>query len=205
MSGRPAQTTRRQREAERRRERQRRQWLVGGIAAAIVGVILVVVLASGSSKAKTAVASSSGPLLASPASGPQGQPVDGMTCGAETLIFHIHAHLGVFVDGQPKTVPAGIGITGSCLYWLHSHTADGIIHMESPVQRTFTLGNYFDVWGQPLSPTQVGPATGAVIAYVDGQRYSGNPRDIALGNHTNVQLDVGTDVAPQTFTFPAGL
>ena len=177
---------------------------MGGIAAAVLAVILVVVLASGSSH-KSPVTASNDPVLASPSSGPQGQPIDGMTCGAETLIFHIHAHLAVFVDGQPRAVPAGIGITGSCLYWLHSHTADGVIHMESPVPRTFTLGNYFDVWGQPLSTTQVGPATGPVIAYVDGQRYPGNPRDIALAAHTDVQLDVGTDVPPQSFTFPSGL
>ena len=167
-------------------------------------MIVAVVLTAGSSK-KAAVASSNDPPLAAAGGGPQGQPIDGMTCGAETLIFHEHAHLAVFVDGQPRTIPARIGITDTCLYWLHSHTADGVIHMESPVARVFTLGNYFDVWGQPLSPTQVGPASGAVIAYVNGQRYSGNPRDIQLEAHTNVQLDVGNDVAPQPFTFPAGL
>ena len=169
-----------------------------------MALILAVILASGSSKSPV-VASSNDPLLAPASGGPQGQPIDGMTCGAETLIFHIHAHLAMFVDGQPRMVPAGIGIPGSCLYWLHSHTSDGVIHMESPVQRTFSLGNYFDVWGQPLSATQVGPATGPVTAYVNGQRYSGNPRDIPLEAHTNVQLDVGADVAPKTFTFPSGL
>jgi hypothetical protein len=179
--------------------------VIGGIGAAVVAVLVVVVLALGSAKHTPATSTSAGDALASPSGGPQGQPVDGMTCGAETLLFHIHAHLAVFVDGQPKTVPAGIGITGTCLYWMHSHTADGVIHMESPVARTFTLGNYFDVWGQALSPTQVGPATGPVIAYVDGQRYSGNPRDITLRAHTQVQLDVGRDVAPHSFSFPRGL
>jgi hypothetical protein len=127
----------------------------------------------------------------------------------------------VYVNGSAVTIPAGIGISpprsavqtssgpfvngGSCLYWLHSHTADGIIHVESPTQQTYTLGNYFDIWGQPLSATQVGPAHGTVIAYVNGQPYAGNPRDIVVGDHTVIQLDVGGNVAPQTFTFPAGL
>jgi hypothetical protein len=88
---------------------------------------------------------------------------------------------------------------------MHSHTADGIIHIESPVQRTYTLGNWFDIWGQPLSATQVGPAHGTVIAYVDGQRVAGNPRDIVLGAHTVIQLDVGKDIALQPYTFPQGL
>jgi hypothetical protein len=32
-------------------------------------------------------------------------------------------------------------------YWLHTHAADGIIHVESLVQRTYMLGNFFNVWG----------------------------------------------------------
>ena len=168
-------------------------------------MILVVLLASGKSH-NTTTTTTNGPLLAPPGAAGQGQPVDGLTCGAtESLFFHIHAHLAVFVNGQPKTIPATIGFSSTCLYWLHSHTPDGVIHIESPVQRTFTLGNYFDVWGQPLSPTQVGPATGTVTAYLNGQRYSGNPRDMPLDAHNLVQLDVGTDVAPQGFSFPAGL
>src|SRR5581483_12030445 len=30
---------------------------------------------------------------------------------------------------------------------LHTHEPDGIIHVESPVNRKFTLGEFFDVWG----------------------------------------------------------
>ena len=82
--------------------------------------------------------------------------------GTEQLAFHDHAHLAVFVNGAQRTVPAFIGIKpdGSCLYWLHSHTPDGVIHMESPEQRSFTLGNYFDIWGQPLSATPGRPGQG---------------------------------------------
>ena len=151
-----------------------------------------------------------------------GQTIDGIGCQAmEQVLFHIHAHLAIFVNSQQRTIPEGIGImpprletqsaegpfvsSGTCYYWLHAHTADGIIHIESPVQRTYTLGNWFDIWAQPLSNTQVGPATGTVVAYVDGTRYSGAIRDIPLNAHTLVQLDVNGDVAPQPFTFPVGL
>jgi hypothetical protein len=128
--------------------------------------------------------------------------------------------LAIFVNGAPRVIPLGIGIpgavventasggfvgSGTCFYWLHAHTADGIIHIESPVARTYTLGNYFDIWGQPLSATQVGPAQGAVTAYLNGQRFSGDPRSIPLTAHALVQLDVGTDVTPKPFSFPAGL
>ena len=103
--------------------------------------------------------------------------MDGIGCQtSEQTLFHIHAHLTVFVNGSPRQVPSGIGIpgahaqqtaagsvrrrSGTCFYWLHTHAADGIIHIESPVQRTYTLGEFFDEWGQPLGPGQVGPARG---------------------------------------------
>src|SRR5690242_12737936 len=82
-------------------------------------------------------------------------PVDGITCdNSEQLLFHIHAHLAVYADGQQELLPAGIGIGpplqydqsgnfvlgGSCFSWLHTHDQSGIVHIESPVMRTFTLG-----------------------------------------------------------------
>ncbi len=56
--------------------------------------------------------------------------------------------------------------TGTCFYWLHVHTTDGIVHIESPSKtQGFTLGQFFDIWGVPLSSTQVGPATGKVTVF----------------------------------------
>ena len=59
--------------------------------------------------------------------------------------------------------------------------------------------------GQPLSTTQVGRATGNVTAFLNGKRFSGDPRSIKLTPHALIQLDVGKVVPPQPFTFPAGL
>jgi len=60
--------------------------------------------------------------------------------------------------------------------------------------------------GQPLGPTRAGPAAGRVVALYDGHVYQGNPRDIPLTAHAQIQLDVGTPlIAPQPVTFPAGL
>jgi hypothetical protein len=45
-----------------------------------------------------------------------------------------------------------------------------------------------------------------VVALDNGQVYRGNPRDIPLTAHAQIQLEVGTPpVAPETITFPAGL
>ena len=145
--------------------------------------------------------------LASAAGGAAGSPVDGISCqGAEQNIFHIHTHLTIFINGAARQLPAGIGIPGSCLYWLHTHQADGVIHIESPVRRTFTLGEFFDEWGQPLGPDRIGPVSGHVTALYDGKVYQGNPRGIPLNAHAQIQLEIGTPlIAPETIIFPAGL
>ena len=160
--------------------------------------------------------------LASTASSALGQRVDGIGClGSEQTLFHIHAHLTIFVNGMPRQVPAGIGIpgatgqktgrgvfitNGSCFYWLHTHAADGIIHIESPVHRAYTLGNFFAEWRQPLGSLQVGPAKGRVTAIFNGQLYRGNPANIPLTAHAQIQLEVGTPlVGPESISWPAGL
>jgi hypothetical protein len=163
------------------------------------------------------------PALARPQRLADAQRIDGITCQAgESVLFHIHAHLTIFVDGTPRQVPAGIGIApplevqetpvgafvarAACFMWLHTHSADGIIHTESPVTRIYTLGNLFDIWGQPLSRRQVGPARGEVTAFFNGRIFKGNPRRIPLLAHAQIQLDVGRPlIAPERITFPKGL
>jgi hypothetical protein len=163
------------------------------------------------------------PVLASTQGQANGQPVDGIACQTgEQLTYHHHAHVAVYANGAVRAIPRGIGIkpptseqdssegkfvvSGSCFYWLHTHTQDGIIHIESPSPKTYTLGNLFDIWQQPLSSTQVSTALGSVTAYVNGKQYNGDPRSIPLNQHDVIQLDVGSpNVPPKSFTFPQGL
>ena len=52
--------------------------------------------------------------LASTATAATGADVDGIGCqSSEQTIFHIHAHLTIFVNGSPRQVPAGIGVPGA--------------------------------------------------------------------------------------------
>jgi hypothetical protein len=162
------------------------------------------------------------PALAGTANKATGKTVDGIGCNTnEQTLFHIHAHLTIFVNGAPRQVPAAIGIPGAvaqqtaagpfiaegtCFYWLHTHAADGIVHIESPVQRTYTLGQFFDEWGQPLGPDQVGPANGHVTVIYNGKVFQGNPRNVPLTAHAQIQLEVGTPlVGPESITWPSGL
>ena len=153
------------------------------------------------------------PPLASTATKATGKTVDGISCDTtEQLVYHIHAHLTVFVNGAARQIPAAIGIpgaqaentptgpfiaSGSCFYWLHTHAADGIIHIESPVHRTYTLGDFFDIWGQPLGPDQVGPARGPVTAIYNHQVYRGNPRNIPLRSTPRSSWRSGSHSSPR--------
>jgi hypothetical protein len=157
-----------------------------------------------------------GPKLATLATAATGQTVDGVQCQAgEQLVSHVHTHLTIFVNGKARVIPYGIGVpgyeavqtphgpfveTGSCFYWLHTHQEDGIIHVESPsASLHFTLGQVFAEWGQPLTSTQVGPAQGKLTVFFAStgkmpELYKGNPANLPLGDHYQIQIDVGTPI-----------
>ena len=123
-------------------------------------------------------------------------PIDGIACNAtEGAVEHIHAQLQIFDRGRRVPVPAGVGIPqgAGCLYWVHTHSADGYVHIESPVKRTFTLGQFFDIWGPDLTPTQaasaVAPHGGRLFIWVDGKPWHGtNPRTIVLHDHETIVI-----------------
>ena len=153
---------------------------------------------------------------------PSGKAVDGISCApAEPKGYRAHAHLTIVVDGSLRQVPAGIGVraprtsgagasklvTGaSCQYWIHTHAADGIVEVAAPTHGTFTLGNLFDIWGEPLTRAQVGPARGVVVAVENGKVVTGDLATIPLTNQASIELEVGKPlVTPQTVAFPKGL
>jgi hypothetical protein len=157
-----------------------------------------------------------GPVLAPRNPALTGQPIDGISCSSqEQVAFHHHVHLVIFVNGQPRSVPYGVGMAGQlqtentssgtfvngasgCFYWLHVHAQDGVVHIESPVARTFYLGQVFALWGQPLSSTQVGPEKGNVTATINGQPWTGDLNQIPLNEHNQIVLNVGTPVITPT-------
>lgn len=200
--------------AEMRRQQRRQQLriraLIGLAGAAVVAVAVVAAILIVNHQASATNDPGAGGVAS-------GATVDGISCSTtEQSAYHIHAHLAIYNGGTAQPLPAGIGIPGpqqvdngfvvggKCLYWLHTHDQTGVIHIESPVQRVYTLGNFFDVWGKPLSSTQVGSDKGQVTAFVNGKRFTGDPRAIKLGPHTIIQLDVGSAVPANSYTFPAG-
>jgi hypothetical protein len=137
----------------------------------------------------------------------------------EFLIHHVHAHLDVFVDGEPITVPAGIGINiddpgvqrfkdpdGSvgyggitrcskpCISPLHTHDVTGILHTESATPKPNTLGQFFTEWGVRLSESCVGEYCDPepIAFYVDGKPYTQDPRAIELSDREEIAIVIGT-------------
>jgi hypothetical protein len=222
-----------QRKTEAKRQRNVMiAWIVGGvvlIGGAGTGAAFAIAhnehqaaKATATKQAKDPSLDKSAAILASTAHQSTGGPVDGVvkSDAMEALAYHIHAHLQIFVNGTQKNIPYGIGIVppysldtssgspfvsgGAKFYYLHTHDETGVIHVESPTKRQYTLGNFFDVWKQPLTSTQVGPNKGALTVYVDGKVFTGDPRSIVLTEYKKIQLDVGTNTPYKDFTWPTG-
>ncbi|HYL27206.1 MAG TPA: hypothetical protein VEW74_05175 [Candidatus Nitrosotalea sp.] len=150
------------------------------------------------------------------AQGGRGQTVDGIACGSqEYATLHVHTHLAIFFNGKQMQVPEFIGfapnLAGGCLYWIHTHDASGIIHIEAPdisppQGGPYTLGMLFDIWGQPLTRTGVAGLSGPVTAYVNGETYTGDLHSIPISAHQQIVLEVGAPlVTPPNYAFPAGV
>ena len=143
----------------------------------------------------------------------QAEPIDGILCQSmEGSAYHVHTHVDMFVDGQQVPLDAKIGVLGLCMYWTHTHDTSGIIHVESPeLDKHFTLGNFFNIWGKKLSLEEFLDkkidATHPLKVYVNGEEYKGNPRDIVLDAHKQITIVYGQPPAniPNSFNFPQGL
>lgn len=186
--------------------------LVAFLAVSVGGLVLVDRISAGQTAPGPATSAAPGtdPGDADTGSGGQGQAVDGIPCErGEQLAFHVHAHLFLLDDGVPQPISANVGIPGApllarCIYWLHTHDRTGAIHVEASGPRKFTLGQFFDIWGQPLSSTRVARIVvppGQLTVFVDGHAYSGDPRQVELKAHTRVVIEIGKAVTPPTFDF----
>jgi hypothetical protein len=69
--------------------------------------------------------------------------------------FHIHPILEIVVNGEKIPVPTNIGVQKTCMTALHTHTPDGVIHVESPEKRDYTFADFFAVWNQPFSKDEI--------------------------------------------------
>ena len=158
---------------------QSSRYKVTGIAAAIAIIIIIAVYVSENQT-------------------PSVNAVDGVQCDpSEGTVFHIHAHLDLIVDSKFVTIPAGIGIKpNECLYWVHTHSTDGIIHIESPEQRTFTLEQFIKVWDNTpsISPkfAELTHDNVNLKIFVNGKQVTDSFDKIQLSAHDEIVIISGS-------------
>ena len=122
--------------------------------------------------------------------------IDGIPCGGAGG-YHVHAHLTLLYRGREVFMYDGIGRSQyGCYYWLHTHDSTGVIHVEArDTNFRPTLGDFFDIWGQPLSRRRFldyrVERRQTMHVYVNQHPYFGNVRSIALRRHTTVTLEIG--------------
>ncbi|HVH63257.1 MAG TPA: hypothetical protein VNA65_06615 [Candidatus Dormibacteraeota bacterium] len=166
---------------------------------------------------------------------PGPQTVSGIPCDhLEHTQVHYHAALQIIYHGVQTNLRDNTGIvfdssgqSVSCYYWLHVHAQDkNVIHIESPANQTFTLGQFFDVWNAWSKQNgygsirldsnhvaqftlQPGDKMSVYVDLQDGkgpQPYTGDPRAIPLKSHAVITMVISPpDVTPPPFTFPSGL
>jgi hypothetical protein len=87
------------------------------------------------------------------------------------IIMHIHPQLTLLINNTSSSVPAQIGIDPSlwkdhsldefgmqsmpemkmsAMAPLHTHDNSGIVHVESTINRNYTLGEFLNIWGLNL-------------------------------------------------------
>jgi hypothetical protein len=215
-------------------ERRNRMILYGIAGAGVVGLVVALLAVFVLGRSSTSSAHFDGPavdfanlpgLMRTPppwpknsagldarakASGVQILPTEGVT-------LHIHQHLDIFNNGKRVPIPALIGIkrqgNGYELAELHTHSNDGIIHLESERTQAFSLGQFFAVWGLYLAKNCVGSLCSPpndFSVYVNGTKIpaTADPTRLVLQEHDEVAIVYGTPPSniPSSFNWdPSGL
>ena len=120
------------------------------------------------------------------------------------LLMHSHITLSYFEDGKRIPMPELIGISESLWHDhsldsygengvspLHTHKLDGQIHVESTALRTYTLGEFLDIWGLDLEGKDVNLCAkyGGVPDVLPCQPVS-DYRNYVLANGDELRLEV---------------
>ena len=186
----------------------------GALLAAVVLALVLTPYGSASSPAPRPIPwAKLGPLQNGPP--PWNNGVAGLTrrlkllgltaLGAEGSVAHIHQHLDLYVNGKKVQLPPFVGINdNSYITEVHVHDTSGVIHIESPTKKTFTLGQLFGEWGVKLTASCVGRYCGQLKWWVNGARRTGDPAGLALKSHQEIVIAAGPPplVIPKSYPFP---
>lgn len=107
----------------------------------------------------------------STSSGGTGQPVSGLSC-TDVGNTYTYSHLSIYQNGKQLALPTNIGTVAptmamqrGCVYPVHTVDSTGKIRIDATNNTPYTLGQFFAVWGEPLSTTNVAGISGPVTAW----------------------------------------
>lgn len=132
-----------------------------------------------------------------------GSPIGRFNCvinPPQPLAFR--AHLSILVNNEPQRIPLYLGASSKppthCFYAIHTHDGSGRIHVTPAAPGTFTLGELFEIWGQPLTNTNVAGISGLPVeVYVTDGDVTTKIEDtdwanIELKSHREITIELGT-------------
>lgn len=141
--------------------------------------------------------------------GPLDRAVLGGVGCTGTGIVHQHSLVSIYKDGVRMGPPDNVG-HAACSYELHTHDRTGMVHIHSDVEKTFTLGQFFTLWGQPLAAGGTAGLSGPVRFYLIQNEqltpYPGDPAQLALVPHREIVIISGASpgVLPK-YRWPSSL
>jgi hypothetical protein len=116
--------------------------------------------------------------------------------------YSVRAHLSILVNNELQSVPRYVGAAPSglthCFYPIHTDDASGRIHVVSAAAGTFTLGQFFQIWGQPLTNSNIAGVSGLPIeVYITDGTTSTKVEEadwtnIELKDHRLITIELGT-------------
>jgi hypothetical protein len=163
---------------KKRASDQRRQYYFNRLL--LVGLLIVVIVV-------TAYAFSRPTTVTLPAY------LDRCIPGGATLAYKSTPELLLNISGVDYPIPAGIGIVGTCLRPLSTVDTAGLIHIATDVDRDYTLGDFFLVWGNTYGPSFATFNSNQVLSYKAG------------GSHTlSMIVDGRADNSFENYVFPRG-
>jgi len=132
-----------------------------------------------------------------------GSPIGRFNCvinPPQSLVFY--AHLSILVNNEPQKIPTYLGASPRppthCFYAIHTHDSSGRIHVTPAAPGVFTLGELFEIWGQPLTNTNVAGVSGLPVEiYVTDNGTTTKVDDadwsnIELRSHREITIELGT-------------
>jgi len=134
-----------------------------------------------------------------------GTAIGTFTCGLNPpQTFALYTHVSIILNNEAQSIPGDVGASPQgnthCFYTLHTHNSSGLVHVTPTAAGTFTLGNFFQIWKQSLTNTNLAGIEGLPIEIfvTDGTTTTkveeADWSNIEMKDHREITISVGTEV-----------